>query len=234
MSDFSTWLQSRLGKFTASEINKLMTGGTRPMTPEEKKAREKGDRRTTVDTLFGPGAFTYIHQKVAETLTQEPVTEFNANATDYGNAMEPEAATAYRAKHPEYKVEYYGGVDPKFFEYGAFAGGSPDALVNEDGMAEIKCPYNSTKHVEFLLVQTQEQFKEENAPYYDQVQMNLLVTGRKWCDIVFFNPRMVNNHLQLVELRIERDEARISEIKLRIEAATDILADLLKQISERK
>lgn len=234
MTSFSDWLQSRLGKFTASEINKLMGGGKRPMTEAELGAREKGSRKTTVDTLFGDGAMTYIHQKVAETLTQEPVTEFNANATDYGNAMEPEAANAYRDKHPDYTVIYYGGVDPVFFPYGDFAGGSPDALVNEDGMAEIKCPYNSTKHVEFLLVQTQEQFKEENTPYYDQIQMNLLVTERKWCDIVFFNPRMTQQHLQLVELRIERDEERISEIKYRIEAATEILADLLKQISERK
>ena len=63
------WYLCRKGMFTASEIWKLMQGGTRPMNEEELiAAKESKSKRKTVDVMFGDTAITYIRNKVAESL----------------------------------------------------------------------------------------------------------------------------------------------------------------------
>jgi hypothetical protein len=230
---FSTWLSARLGKFTASEIHKLLKGGTRPMTEAELAAEKaSGGKRKTVDTFFGDGALTYIHSRVAEFFTQMAVSDFNSEAMAHGNLFEKAAAVEYE-KRTGFTVEYLGGENPIFLEYGDFAGGSPDALVNDDGMAEFKCPFVSTHHIEYLLLNSPEELKKEKPDYYAQIQMNLLVSQRNWCDFVSYDSRMLDEDLQMKILRIPRDEAMIEDIKARIEAASQIMYDKIKLLTAK-
>jgi len=80
------------------------------------------------------------------------------------------------------------------------AGCSPDRFVGEDGLLEIKCPAPWT-HVANLVAE-----KIDNS-YIPQVQGQLYVTGRKWCDWFSYHPDMTPSCI-----RIERDEEYIAKL----------------------
>jgi predicted phage-related endonuclease len=84
------------------------------------------------------------------------------------------------------------------------AGASPDGLVGEDGLIEIKCPNTSTM-LEYL--------EDRTIPtkYRLQMQWQLAVTGRDWCDFVAFDPRLPE-HLQLLVIREPRNTDLVVEI----------------------
>jgi predicted phage-related endonuclease len=81
------------------------------------------------------------------------------------------------------------------------AGASPDGLVGEDGLLEIKCP-NTATHIETLLSQT------VPGKYNTQMQFQMACTGRSWCDFVSFDNRLPAE-LQLFVKRVPRDNMYI-------------------------
>lgn len=85
------------------------------------------------------------------------------------------------------------------------AGASPDGLVGEDGLIEIKCPTTAT-HIETLL----------NGEIKDQYKLQMLwqmaCTGRKWCDFVSFDPRLPED-MQLFIERVHRDDRVIKTVE---------------------
>jgi hypothetical protein len=84
------------------------------------------------------------------------------------------------------------------------AGASPDGIIGQDGLIEIKCPQTST-HIETLLG------KAVPGRYVAQMQWQLACTGRQWCDFVSYDPRLPG-HLQLAVYRMERDPAHIEDL----------------------
>jgi len=103
MFNQDTWMSSRLGKFTASEIGNLLT--------ESKKK----------DEVFGATAKTYIHKKIHEILSGETKELPSMAALEWGKSLENEAIMVYEAQ-TGFKVENLGGANPKFFEFGERAG----------------------------------------------------------------------------------------------------------------
>ena len=110
----------------------------------------------------------------------------------------------------------------------AMAGCSPDGLVGTDGLLEIKCP-SPENHLGHLLENGQALIKT----YYDQVQWQLVVTQRAWCDLISFDPEMPD-HLKMFVVRIlvdqdwkEKAEAAVIALNAEIET---ILTNL-KEIS---
>jgi len=85
------------------------------------------------------------------------------------------------------------------------SGASPDGLVGDDGMLEIKCP-NTATHIETLLNDT------IDTKYQYQMLWQMRCTGRKWCDFVSFDPRMPEE-LQLKVIRVEFDQGTIDQIE---------------------
>ncbi len=85
------------------------------------------------------------------------------------------------------------------------AGCSPDGLIGTDGLIEIKCP-NSATHIETLLNGV------IDGKYILQIQFQMAVTARAWCDFVSFDPRLPPE-MQLWTKRVTRDDAKISEIE---------------------
>jgi hypothetical protein len=84
-------------------------------------------------------------------------------------------------------------------------GGSPDALIAEDGLLEIKCPKTKT-HIEWFLADA---VPPEHEP---QMSFYLAVTGREWADFASFDPRLPEP-LQLFKKRLWRNPERITEIE---------------------
>jgi hypothetical protein len=110
------------------------------------------------------------------------------------------------------------------------AGASPDGLIGDDGLIEIKCP-NSSTHIEYILGYT-----EAPSEYQPQMLWQMACTERQWCDFVSFDPRMPE-HLQLFVVRFHRDDARIAEMEaevLKFLAEVDAIIERLPKEDPRE
>ena len=85
------------------------------------------------------------------------------------------------------------------------SGASPDGLIGDVGLVEIKCP-NTATHIETLLG------RAVPGKYVTQIQWQLACTGRAWCDFVSFDPRMPED-MKLFTKRVARDDKVIAELE---------------------
>lgn len=170
------WFAARCGKVTASRVADVIA-----------------------KTKSGPSASraTYMGQLIAERLTQTVTPSFTNDAMRHGTETEPEARSAYVFR-ADVDVAEVGFIDhPAIVNTGA----SPDGLVGNDGMVEIKCP-NTATHIETLLGQS------VPAKYVTQMQWQMACAERAWCDFVSYDPRMPANMALFVQ-RVERDDTFI-------------------------
>ena len=188
------WFKARLGKVTASAISNVI-------------AKTK--------TGVSASRETYSTQLTLERLTGKQ-TEFYSNAAmEWGTATEPQARQAYEI-YREVFVDEVGFITHPRIE---MAGASPDGLVGEDGLVEIKCPESKTQ-MDTLLNQS------VPTKYMPQMQWQMACTGRKWCDFVSFDPRMPEN-LQIFVQRVERNDLYIKMLE---EEVTTFLAEIDQKI----
>jgi predicted phage-related endonuclease len=106
------------------------------------------------------------------------------------------------------------------------AGASPDGLVGDDGLIEIKCP-NTATHIETLLSQS------VPGKYNTQMQFQMACTGRQWCDFVSFDNRLPDE-LQLFVRRVPRDEVFIRLIEAEIVQFIAELDDKINKLMKVK
>lgn len=177
------WFQARLGKVTASRVADVI-------------AKTK--------TGYSASRENYMAQLVVERLTNTQAESFTNAAMEWGVANEKFARAAYELKMGV-MVDETGLVDHPTIP---MAGASPDGLVGEDGLVEIKCP-NTATHIDTLLTQT------VPAKYITQMQFQMACTGRQWCDFVSFDPRMPQK-AQIFIKRVLRDDSFIKEIESEI------------------
>jgi putative phage-type endonuclease len=192
------WFQARLGKVTASRVADVLS---------KIKSGESASRRN------------YKIQLVSERLTGEKQESYINQAMQDGIDREVFARDRYVQQFGE--VEEVGFVNHPTLE----AGASPDGMVGDDGLLEIKCPMGTT-HTETLMTQ------EVPSKYIPQIQFQLRCTGRKWCDFVSYNP-MFPEHLQVFVKRVEADEVYQMELDKEIEAfllEVQTIIDKLKEI----
>jgi len=159
---------------------------------------------------------------IVERLTNQKTESFTSGAMNRGIETEPQARAAYEVKTGNF-VDQIAFVDhPSIKMFGC----SPDGLVDNEGAIEIKCP-NSATHLEYLETQTIPK------KYITQMQTQLCVTGRKWCDFVSFDPRLPEP-LNLLIIRVERDDEYISMIESEaikfLQEVQDKVDNLLKQV----
>lgn len=190
------WFNIRLGKVTASCIAKV-----------------------TAKTKSGWGAerANYKAQLVAERLTGQRQDSFTSPAMQWGNDTEEAARVAYAFLEGQTVLEEAFVIHPTI----ADAGASPDGLVGDQGLVEIKCPNTST-HIETL--------KGASIPakYVGQMQWQMACTGRRWCDFVSFDPRMPEE-MQLFVNRLDRDDDLIAELE---QAVRDFLAEVEADVAQ--
>lgn len=148
----------------------------------------------------------YLMQLLCERLTGKVEEGYKSTAMQRGNDLEAEARNWYQLETGE-SVKEVSFIDHPEIN---FAGASPDGLVGAEGLIEIKCP-NTATHIETP------RKKEPIDRYYKQMQWQMAVTGRKWCDFVSFDNRLPDNLAYFCK-RIPRDEAVIQEIEQEVQA----------------
>lgn len=153
-----------------------------------------------------------------ERLTGQPEETFQNDAMRRGSELEPLARGAYEAQTGEL-VEQVA-----FITHGvhAFCGVSPDGLLGADGMLELKCPASQAKHLAALRTGAHAQ------EYRWQIQGQLWVANRQWCDATSYDPRFPEG-LQLAIKRVQRDEAAIRELEAAVIAAE---AEVIAMVAE--
>jgi predicted phage-related endonuclease len=119
----------------------------------------------------------------------------------WGTETEPLARISYEVAQ-NVLVDQVGFVShPKIL----MAGASPDGLVGDNGLLEIKCP-NTATHIDTLLSET------VPGKYNTQMQFQMACTDREWCDFVSFDNRLPTE-LQLFVKRVPRDNVFIRLIE---------------------
>lgn len=226
------WEMVRCGRFTASEMWKLMECGKRPMTQQELDARPKKGKGSATKfvpdpSTMGDKGWTYIYQKVAETLTGQPKRESYAFPLVWGKDTEPVAVEFFEKK---FGVE----CEPAGFQsFTDHAGGSPDRFIGNDEGLEIKCPEDSTNQINYMMLTDRFDLKRDYPAHYWQCVSLLLFTGRKKWHFCTFDPRMIDDKHKMTHMEIlasDVDEDMDAVVKA-IESATKEKLKLLQTLS---
>ena len=138
----------------------------------------------------GKGLETLVYATLAEKYANEKNEHYMSLDMLRGVELEEQARQTY-------ELLYSPVQEVGFIEMDEYTGCSPDGLVVDDGGLEIKCP-NNEKYFRMMVNGAQEIEKK----YLWQCQMSLLVSGRKWWDLCFFNPNFDDS---LLVFRQERD-----------------------------
>lgn len=237
------WYLERKGKITASEVYLLLSDHKEeiPLTKEEQEAfraehpRAKMPETKKVDMPFSQQTFSYLDGKVAECYMDDDnylqyleECSYETKAMRWGTDHEAEAREVYKG---ECGVDVFevGFIPLEGFDL--YAGGSPDGIVRgEEGIIEIKCPFNPAIHLRHRMLKTPQDLKEENLQYYAQCQYNMMVTKREFCDFVSFDPRL-DYFVQFSVLRIPRDEEMQAELRERTRLAVEYMNDRIQKIN---
>jgi len=174
------WFAARIGKVTASRVADVI-------------AKTK--------TGYSSSRDNYMAQLICERLTNQKADGFTNAAMQWGTETEPLARISYEVAQ-NILVDEVGFVPhPKIL----MAGASPDGLVGDNGLLEIKCP-NTATHIDTLLSET------VPGKYNTQMQFQMACTDREWCDFVSFDNRLPTE-LQLFVKRVPRDNVFIRLIE---------------------
>lgn len=200
-TDIREWHRARLGRFTASSIAKLMVSGRRK------------------DELFGAGAMTEIYKIAAERMLtpdgqDQYIDQLMSNdfkQTRWGNEHESQARDLVGA------VPVRGRPHPDYPMFGA----SPDGILTDGTLVEIKCPWTVEKHIA-----NGRMTKPEDNEYYPQMQAQLAVFGADRCMFVSYDPRsLVSVYVQMVP----RNDDYIADMLHRIEEAEEIINQIIRE-----
>lgn len=194
------WHAARCGKVTASRVADVVA----------KTAKGWGASRAN-----------YMAELVAERLTGVSGEGYTNAAMRWGTETEPQARAAYEFLH-DCDVMQVGFVPHPLIPN---TGASPDGLIGDDGLIEIKCP-NTATHIETLLGQS------VAGKYVTQMQWQMACTGRAWCDFASFDPRMPAE-MQLFVRRVERDEETIASLEKDVALFLAELDEKVSALSEK-
>lgn len=181
------WHKLRVGIPTASEFDKIIT--------------PTGKKSTQWDS--------YSNRLLAEMIIGGPVESFQSDWMNRGKELEADAAIFYDIQRGT-EAEVVGFCTDDNGHFGA----SPDRLIGEDGVLEIKCAAPHT-HIKYLIGDSVDK------TYWPQIQGQLLVTGRAWSDVISFHPQIPPSII-----RVERDE---EYLKLLTEGLAEFRDKMMKK-----
>lgn len=190
------WFKARCGNVGASSVYKVMAKG-------QGKTRQQYMMDLLIERLGG----------------QNP--GFTNAAMERGTELEPVARSRYEVEADVMVSECGFIMHPTVARFGA----SPDALVLDDGLLEIKCP-NTATHIDFI------RSGKPSGQYIWQMQAQMACTERQWCDFVSYDDRLPDA-LQYATVRIQRDDKKIAEMLDGVRSFLSELAALEAEMSER-
>lgn len=196
------WFDARLGRFTASRISELL--GVRGL---------------------GLTGENYAFEKACELVYGvDEEEDFETFDMKRGTELEP---IAFRKFKELKEFEFLDVKEATFFPFGENAGSSPDGLVGEDAILEIKCP-RSKKFFKLVALGAE----AIDSGYYDQMQMQMMCTNSNRC--YFFNYIIFKGKEMWHEIIVERDEKRIEFIKQRIIEATKLRDEFISYLTNNQ
>ena len=166
----------------------------------------------------GKGLETYVYDLVAEEYSSAEKEHFTNEHTERGNELEEVARGIYELEN-NVSVEQV-----TFVEYNEYVGCSPDGLVGEDGLIEIKSLID-TEYLKYLIFGE----KQIDTKYIWQCQMQMLVTGRKWNDLVIYNP---NFKKSMLVFRIEQDKEMFDKLLNGFEVGKKLILELKEKLKK--
>jgi len=174
------WLQLKAGKMSGSRVGKIITKSGKPTD------------------VFR----SMVMEVVAERLTGRMVETPISYAMQQGIDLEPDAIEIY-ANHSKSDVKFVGGFEFDNMWY------SPDGVIGEKGLIEIKCP-QPKQHLPNLL----QNKGEVDSKYMAQLQFGLWITGREWIDFVSFNPDFPDHLAVKITTVTVDNEYRMKMVKM--------------------
>jgi putative phage-type endonuclease len=195
------WFAARSGKVTASRVADVLS---------KVKDGESAGRKN------------YKADLIVERLTGQKTAGFTNAAMLWGIDTEPQARAAYEAATGNFVNEVAFVDHPTIVNFGC----SPDGLVGDDGMIEIKCP-NTATHLEYIEADTPPK------KYFIQMQAQMSVTGRQWCDFVSFDPGLPDG-LELLIVRVNRDDKYIEMMENEVSTFLSEVDSKLESLKTRK
>jgi hypothetical protein len=256
-SNPTAWAKVRRGKVTGSRFADVMTP---PRTPPRKfvqdhahlvsdaerykvlKTGPRAGQKVEVDGLgqmvmeaaerngtycWGDTARSYMMEIVASAVTGRDKVGGKSAAMDHGNDTEADAFDHYAAVNfaDVRKAQMLILRDTRI-------AATPDGFVEDHqdgpGLLEIKCPESKTHLATWMARELPEE-------YFEQVQGQLWISGRQWCDFVSFDNRFPPS-MWMVQIRVQRDEEFIDRMEARVRAFADEvdahIANLMERIAE--
>lgn len=198
------WFKMREGRFTASQISRLLGKGGLSKTKQsiDSYAFEKA-----VESVYGREEESYVSDDMKRGIVLEPMAfEIIKNIKAY---------------------DFLEVTECNFYPFGKHAGASPDGRVSNNSNVEIKCP---RRNKFFKIVANGAD--EIDPKYMAQMQMQMLCTNTERS--YFFNYYLDKGIEHWHEIIVERDEVMIGLIQERIEIATEIKLDYIKKINTNK
>jgi hypothetical protein len=200
------WFLQRHGRFTASEIGKLLSKGAGT-------------------NMFGTGAWTYIKQKAIEKMTvlwERPELD-EVKSLLHGKVHEQPAYEMYKHVTGNYSMRYFGSEAPLFLEHNEDSGGSPDGLMGEGDIIycglELKCPKNSHIHWDYFKMKDQWDLRSYNMDYYAQIQFLLLITNADEFHFFSFDDRFIDIKKKSKLIPVLPDKKFQDNLTIRIQMA---------------
>jgi putative phage-type endonuclease len=190
------WQTMRCGKITASRI-KMMVAKTKS---GPSASRQNLAATLMLERVLGVVEETFVNDAMRRGVEEEPLARL-AYTLATGNDVEEVPFI----NHPNI----------------ANAGASPDGLVGEDGMVEIKNPNTST-HVGWAIAGV------VPAEHVMQLQWQMACSGRKWCDFVSFDSRMPEGQSLFIK-RLYRDDDLIEKVEKQV---VEFDAEVEKMVSD--
>lgn len=222
------WLAFRTRYFTASEIYKILS------EPKDKKE------------VLSVGAKSYVLDCVTEMLAP-PEPQFYNSAMEHGNEVEPRVALRI-SKELGIDMDadnfIYTSVGERIFFYNDEydLGSTPDVIVLNELICEVKCPKSKT-HLKYLMIKSVEDFfsvsksespstKDSLKKYYGQMQLNMFLTETDKCLFVSFDDRFYNTALHYHSVEIPRDEEYIERLLAKAKHAKEYKNRILELLEE--
>lgn len=159
----------------------------------------------------------YAHHLLAERLLGRAVDTFTSQWMERGLELESDAVAMYE-QLSELDTKQIGFVTTD----DGLVGCSPDRLVGDEGLLEIKVPKPAT-HIGYMLT------GEIEKDYYPQLQGQLFVTGRQWVDIISYHPEMFP-----VVIRVTRDEGFIGFLENQLWEFNTYLKTIMSKIEQMR
>lgn len=162
------WHRMRAGVITASKVHDII-----------KKGRAKGS--------YSAARQVYMNELIAQVCTGLLPDELTAKQVMWGKDNEPKALALYDPFEEKniHQIAFIYGMDMR-------CGVSPDALVNDDGGLEIKCPWTTSQYIDQLLG------GDPKPEYLTQMQYSMWLTKREYWDFANYDPRMKKNNIKIV------------------------------------